>query len=85
MLAAPFLRLPSGRAILIALLVVLILAFSLTPAAAASVNETAAISAPANIVVADFLGETVGNRTRMIQLACILGAIGIFILTRTIR
>ena len=37
------------------------------------------------MVVVGFFDDLMGNRTRMIQVACIFGAIGIFILTRTYR
>jgi hypothetical protein len=74
-------RFASSRAAFIAILVLLCLALSAAPVAAAGPGETA-VSAAAPVA---FINDIVGNRTRMIQIACVIGAIGIFFLTRSYR
>jgi hypothetical protein len=68
----------SGRAALVAALVVLCLVIGVAPVGAAEPGVAAA--APLA-----FLNDVIGNRARMIQIACVIGAIGIFWLTRAIK
>jgi hypothetical protein len=73
-----------------AIVVALLLAFCLTgpgglvapaPAHAAGLHS----AAPPTVTVGGYFQEFAGNRTRMIQVGCIIAAIGIFLLTRTYR
>ncbi|HYV39743.1 MAG TPA: hypothetical protein VE988_28905 [Gemmataceae bacterium] len=88
MIRTPFFRprWPRGHEALVALLVLLCLVCAQPSAFSASTNDSCvAGAAPTGVVLADFVGEVMGNRTRMIQIACILVAIGVFILTRSIK
>jgi hypothetical protein len=71
----------SRRVALVAILVVLCLSVLVAPAAAAGTSATAFAAAPPVAWMDDILG----NRARMIQIACVMGAIGIFFLTRSYR
>jgi hypothetical protein len=57
-----------------------------TSAAAAPIQDAQIVSAaPAPGVVVGFFNDIIGNRTRMIQVACVIVAIGVFVLTRSYR
>ena len=73
-------RLPSGRAAIVALLVMLCFVLGAAPLSAA--EPAAGVAAPVPLA---FLNDILGNRARMIQVACVIGAIGIFWLTRSIK
>lgn len=68
----------------VALVLALALIFSLmvTPAADAAVSCAVPVATPAPV---GWVSEVMGNRTRMIQIGCVMGAIGIFFLTRNYR
>jgi hypothetical protein len=74
-----------GRTAFVAVLVVLCFLLNLTPAVAAGTGEVSAGSGPAASVTLAFISDIMGSRTRMIQIACVVGAIGIFFLTRSLR
>jgi hypothetical protein len=67
-----------GRAAIVAALVVLCCVICVAPVGAAEPGVAAA--APLA-----FLNDIISNRARMIQIACVIGAIGIFWLTRAIK
>jgi hypothetical protein len=78
-------RPPGGRATIVALLVMLCLFAPIGPAAAAANDGATVGTAPAGGLVLGFISDIMGNRARMIQIACVVGAIGIFFLTRSFR
>jgi hypothetical protein len=73
-------RLTSGRAAVVALLVLLCLVLGAAPLSAAEPASGVAASLPLA-----FWNDILGNRARMIQVACVVGAIGIFWLSQAIN
>jgi len=80
MLSAPR-SISCARAVVLILLVLCCLAAP--PTADAATSHAGALVASTGAVAS--VGGVMGNRTRMIQVTCIIVAIGIFVLTRSIR
>jgi hypothetical protein len=78
-------RPPHGWSAFVTVLVLLCLVAQVTPVAAAGAGDSFLTSSPCCWGAPAFIGDILGNRTRMIQVACVIGAIGIVFLTRSMR
>jgi hypothetical protein len=85
MISSPW---PLSRLCAVVLLLALCCLTAPPSAMAATVDSgapTASAVVLASVPVVGWVNEVMGNRTRMIQIACVVGVIGIFFLTRHYR
>jgi hypothetical protein len=74
-----------GRVSIVLLLSAFFLFGIAMPVAAAPATAAGDVAAPGVLVWGSYFNEILGNRTRMIQVACVFVAIGVFVLTRSYK